>query len=78
MYAVSKHDGFSDDTILAISGDTSFPGQGNFIPRSGFWTEAEMRQLFCGLEGFQLFWQDLKYFPLPFHRSWGELRWGFS
>lgn len=77
MYAVSKQDGFSRDRLLAISADTSFAGQGNFIPRSGFWTEAEMRRLFSGLEGFQFFRHDLKYFPLPFLRGWVERRWGF-
>jgi len=77
LYAISKQHGFSRDRLLATSADTSFAGRDNFIPRSGFWTEQEMRQLFAGLEEFRFIRRDLKYFPLPFLRGWVERRWGF-
>jgi ubiquinone/menaquinone biosynthesis C-methylase UbiE len=77
LYAICKEDGFSRERILATSADTSFAGKNNFIPRSGFWTEAEMRELFAGLEDLQFVRRDLKYFPLPFLRDWIERRWGF-
>ena len=77
LYAISKQHGFSRERLLATSADTSFAGQDNFIPRSGFWTEAEMRGLFTGLEDLCFMRRDLKYFPLPFLRGWVERRWGF-
>ena len=77
LYAISKQHGLSRDRLLATSADTSFAGQGNFIPRSGFWTEREMRELFRGLEDFHFMRCDLKYFPLPFLRGWVEGKWGF-
>jgi len=77
MYAISKQHGLDRRRLLATSADTSFAGDGNFIPVSGFYTEAEMRDLFTGLEEFRFFRRDLKYFPLPFLRRWVELRWGF-
>lgn len=77
LYSICKQDGYSRERILATSADTSFPGQDNFIPRSGFWTEAEMRTLFAGLEDFCFVRSDLKYFPLPFLRGWTERRCGF-
>jgi len=77
LYAISKQHGFSRERLLATSADTSFAGQDNFIPRSGFWTEAEMRGLFAGLEDLCFIRRDLKYFPLPFLRGWIERRWGF-
>ena len=77
LYAISRQHGFSRERLLATSADTSFAGQDNFIPRSGFWTEQEMRELFAGLENFQFVRRDLKYFPLPFLRGWVERRWGF-
>ena len=77
LYAICKLDGFSRERILATSADTSFAGKNNFIPRSGFWTEAEMRTIFEGLEDVRFFRSDLKYFPLPFFRGFVERRWGF-
>lgn len=77
LYNICKQDGYSRERILATSADTSFAGQDNFIPRSGFWTEAEMRTLFAGLEDFCFVRRDLKYFPLPFLREWTERQWGF-
>lgn len=77
MFAVCKEDGFSRERVLAISADTSFAGQDNFIPHSGFYTEKEMRRLFDGMEEFRFFRGDLKYFPLTFLRKFAEARWGF-
>ena len=77
LYEICKQDGYSRERILATSADTSYAGRDNFIPRSGFWTEAEMRELFAGLEDFCFVRRDLKYFPLPFFRNWVERRWGF-
>ncbi len=77
LYAISKQHGLSRERLLATSADTSFAGQDNFIPRSGFWTEREMRGMFRGLEDFRFIRRDLKYFPLPFLRRWVERRWGF-
>jgi len=77
LYAIAKRHGLSRDMLLATSADTSFAGRDNFIPRSGFWTEREMRELFAGLEDFRFVRRDLKYFPLPFLRNWVERRWGF-
>jgi ubiquinone/menaquinone biosynthesis C-methylase UbiE len=77
LYAISRQHGLSRERLLATSADTSFAGRDNFIPRSGFWTEREMRQLFAGLEDFHFIRRDLKYFPLPFLRGWVERRWGF-
>jgi ubiquinone/menaquinone biosynthesis C-methylase UbiE len=77
LYQICKQDGFSRERILATSADTSFAGADNFIPRSGFWTAAEMRKMFAGLEDIQFFRSDLKYFPLPFFRHQVERRWGF-
>jgi ubiquinone/menaquinone biosynthesis C-methylase UbiE len=77
LYAIAKQHGLSRERLLATSADTSFAGQDNFIPRSGFWTEREMRELFRGLEEIRFIRRDLKYFPLPFLRGWVERRWGF-
>jgi ubiquinone/menaquinone biosynthesis C-methylase UbiE len=77
LYAIAKQHGLSRERLLATSADTSFAGQDNFIPRSGFWTERQMRELFAGLEDFRFVRRDLKYFPLPFLRDWVERRWGF-
>ncbi|HMF56937.1 MAG TPA: class I SAM-dependent methyltransferase [Pyrinomonadaceae bacterium] len=77
MYQISKEHGFSKQLLLAISADTSFAGTNNFIPKSGFWTESEMRALFDGLEDFHFIRSDLRYFPLPFLRRFVEKRWGF-
>jgi ubiquinone/menaquinone biosynthesis C-methylase UbiE len=77
LYAIAKQHGLSRERLLATSADTSFAGQDNFIPRSGFWTEREMQELFAGLEDFRFIRSDLKYFPVPFLRSWVERRWGF-
>lgn len=77
LYAIAKQHGLSRELLLATSADTSFAGQDNFIPRSGFWTEREMRELFAGLEDFRFVRGDLKYFPLPILRGWVERRWGF-
>jgi ubiquinone/menaquinone biosynthesis C-methylase UbiE len=77
LYAISKQHGSSRERLLATSADTSFAGRDNFIPRSGFWTAQEMRELFSGLEDFRFNRGDLKYFPLPFLRGWVESRWGF-
>jgi len=77
LYAISRQHGLSRERLLATSADTSFAGQDNFIPRSGFWTEREMRELFSGMEDFHFIRRDLKYFPFPFLRGWVEPRWGF-
>jgi ubiquinone/menaquinone biosynthesis C-methylase UbiE len=77
LYAIAKQHGLSPERLLATSADTSFAGQDNFIPRSGFWTEQEMRALFAGLEDFRFYRRDLKYFPAPLLRDWVERRWGF-
>ncbi|MGA9995591.1 MAG: class I SAM-dependent methyltransferase [Pyrinomonadaceae bacterium] len=77
MYQISEQHGLSKQRLLDISADTSFAGENNFIPKSGFWTEKEMRELFSGLENFKFFRSDLRYFPLPFLRRWVEKRWGF-
>ncbi len=77
MFAISKQHGFQRDRLLAISADTSFAGEDNFIPISGFYTEAEMRALFPEMEHFRFYRRDLKYFPVPFLRRWIEPRWGF-
>jgi SAM-dependent methyltransferase len=77
MYAVCKENGFSRERVLAISADTSFPGQDNFIPHSGFYTEKDMRKLFEGMEDFRFSRHNLKYFPLPLLRRFVEDRWGF-
>jgi hypothetical protein len=77
MYGVCKQHGFDRRRILNISADTSFPGDANFIPVSGFYTEKEMREIFEGLDDFKFYRSDLKYFPLPFLRGFVEPRWGF-
>lgn len=77
MYEVCKQHGFDRRRILNISADTSFAGDANYIPVSGFYTEAEMREIFQGLEDFKFYRTDLKYFPLPFFRKFVESRWGF-
>ena len=77
MYYISKRHGLSKQRLLDISADTSFAGENNFIPKSGFWTEEEMLELFSGLEDFKFFRNDLRYFPLPFLRRFIEKRWGF-
>lgn len=77
MLGVCKRHGFDRDRILAISADTSFPGDANFIPMSGFYSEKEMRNLFAGMEDFRFYRRDLKYFPLPLFRKFVESRWGF-
>ncbi len=77
LFAISKQHGLSREQLLATSADTSFAGQDNFIPRSGFWTEREMRELFSGMEDFCFVRRDLKYFPFPFLSGWVEPRWGF-
>jgi SAM-dependent methyltransferase len=69
MHEICRQHGFSRERVLAISADTSFPGDGNFIPHSGFYTKEEMREWFACV--------DLRYFPLPFLRRWIEPRWGF-
>jgi len=77
LYAISKQHGLSSERLLATSADTSFAGQDNFVLRTSFWTEREMRELFRGLEDFRFIRRDLKYFPLPFLRGSVERRWGF-
>ena len=77
LYAIAKQHGLSRELLLATSADTSFAGRDNFIPRSGFWNESEMRELFAGMEDCRFVRSDLKYFPLPFLRDWVERRWGF-
>jgi ubiquinone/menaquinone biosynthesis C-methylase UbiE len=77
LYAISREAGFSRARILAASADTSFAGQDNFIPVSGFFDVDDMRRLFPGLEDYRFFKNDLKYFPLPFLRRFVEPRWGF-
>ncbi len=76
MFAVCKENGFSRERVLAISADTSFAGQDNFVQHTTFHTEKEMRQLFVGLEDFRFFRSNLKYFLLPFLRGLVEQRWG--
>jgi len=77
LYAISKQHGFSGDRILATSADTSFAGDDNWIPVSGFYTAAEMKALFPGLEDYKFIRRDLKYFPLPVARKFVEQHWGF-
>jgi len=76
LHAIAKHDGYSRERILATA-DTSAPGPGNFIPVSGFFTEAEVRALFPGLEDYRFWRSELRYFPLPFARKLVERWWGF-
>ncbi len=73
MFRIAERHGFSRDDILATSADTSFAGEGNFMPMSGFYTEPEMRELFAGLSDFRFFCKDLKYFPFPFLRRFGRI-----
>lgn len=77
LFGIAKQHGLSSELLLATSADTSFVGRDNFIPRSGFWSEREMRELFDDLEDCRFLRTDLKYYPLPFLRSWVERRWGF-
>lgn len=76
LHAIALRDGYSRERLLATSADTSMPGPDNFIPVSGFFTEAEMRALFPGLEDYSFFRSQAKWFPLPWLRSWVEKRWG--
>jgi SAM-dependent methyltransferase len=76
-YEICLEDGFSADRILSISTDTSTPGESNYNPLSYFVTQSEVRTLFAGLEGFEFYTTELKYYPLPFMRKAVEDRWGF-
>lgn len=76
MFAVCREHGFSKERVLAISADTSFAGEGNFVPHTTFHTEKEMRALFAGMRDFRFFRSNLKYFVLPFLRGPAEGRWG--
>lgn len=76
MFAVCREHGMSKERVLAISADTSFAGEGNFVPHTTFHTEKEMRALFAGMKDFRFFRSNLKYFALPFLRGPAENRWG--
>jgi len=76
-YEICVEDGFGLDRILSISTDTSTAGEANYNPLSYFVTRDEVRGLFAGLEEFDFYTTDLKYFPLPFLRRAVEDRWGF-
>ncbi len=76
MFAVCQKHGYSKERVLAISADTSYAGEGNFIRHTTFHTEREMRVLFEGMEDFRFFRSNLKYFVLPFLRGPAESRWG--
>jgi ubiquinone/menaquinone biosynthesis C-methylase UbiE len=76
-YEVCRQDGFDAQRILSVSTDTSTPGEANYNPLSYFVTAGGVRELFAGLEDFEFYTTDLKYFPLPFGRAAVEKRWGF-
>ena len=76
-YEICRDDGFDSDRILSISTDTSTPGEANYNPLSYFVTRNDVRQLLLGLEDFEFYTTDLKYFPFPFGRRAVENRWGF-
>ncbi|MCL4524206.1 MAG: class I SAM-dependent methyltransferase [Acidobacteria bacterium] len=76
MFAICQKHGFTKGRLLAISADTSFEGEGNFVVHTTFHTEKEMRKLFEGLEDFHFFRSNVKYFFLPFLRNYVEKRWG--
>ncbi|MFT5440982.1 MAG: SAM-dependent methyltransferase [Myxococcota bacterium] len=76
-YEICRDDGFDADRILSISTDTSGAGEANYNPLSYFVTADDVRELFAGLEDFEFYTTDLKYFPLPFWRRAVEDRWGF-
>lgn len=76
MFDICKAHGFSKERLLAISADTSFAGEGNFVQHTTFHTEKEMRALFEGMEDFRFFRSNLKYFLVPLLRNHVESRWG--
>lgn len=76
-YEICREDGFGADRILSISTDTSTPGEANYNPLSYFVTRDDVRKLFAGLEDFEFYTTDLKYYPLPFLRQAVEDRYGF-
>jgi len=76
-YEICAQDGFGADRILAISTDTSTAGEANYNPLSYFVTRSEVRKLLDGLEDFDFYTTDLKYFPVPFLHGLVEGRWGF-
>ena len=76
-YQICRDEGFDSDRILSISTDASTPGEANYNPLSYFVTRNEVRVLLSGLENFEFYTTNLKYFPLPFLRNPVENRWGF-
>lgn len=76
-YQICLKDGFSADRILSISTDTSTPGESNYNPLSYFVTQDDVRKLFAGLDNFEFYTTELKYYPVPFLRGLVEDRWGF-
>lgn len=76
-YEICRESGFDLQRILSISTDTSTPGEGNFNPLSYFVSADDVRELFEGLEDFEFYCTDLKYFPFPFFRQAVAERWGF-
>lgn len=77
MYEVCHREGFDRNRILSISTDSSFAGAENFNPVSQFFSEVEFREMFCELKDHHFIRRELKYFPIPFFRSFFERRWGF-
>ena len=78
-YEICERHGFSADTILYASTDTSTAGDANWNPLSYFVTRADVRRMFAGLDDFEFHTTDLKYFPIPIPavRRFVEGRWGF-
>lgn len=77
MHAIARRGGFNLESILATSADTSFAEEDGFVRKTSFHTEAELRALFSGASHHRFSRSDLKYFPVPFLRTFVEKRWGF-
>ncbi len=77
IYEICRRHGFDAQRILSASTDFSEPGEGNFNPLSHFVSANEVRAIFAGLEDFEFYTTDLKYFPIPWMRRLVEERWGF-
>lgn len=77
MFDICKQSGLSKKRLLDISTDTSSAGENNFNPHSSFYSPREVKELFKGFEDFDVWKTDLRYFPLPWFRSFFERHFGF-
>ncbi|MBM3732642.1 MAG: class I SAM-dependent methyltransferase [Acidimicrobiia bacterium] len=77
VFAVCRQHGLSPKRLLDVSTDTSTAGQDNYNPHSSFYSKSDAMALFAGFEDFEFWKSEIKYFPLPWFRSWAEKRFGF-